>query len=179
MFGDALELRLDDLEPLPTKLVANLPYSIATPLCVESLDGLPSIHRWCVMLQREVADRFVAPPGSRSYGAVSVLDPAHAATGRDSIQWPARAFALSRTSTRLSSRSSAVVRGAPEYPGLKRVVQGAFSHRRKTLANSLELAGVASRERTVSALAALGRPAGERAESLTPDEFPQLARLLA
>jgi 16S rRNA (adenine1518-N6/adenine1519-N6)-dimethyltransferase len=178
VFGDALELRLDDLEPLPTKLVANLPYSIATPLCVESLDGLPSIHRWCVMLQREVADRFVAPPGSRSYGAVSVL--IQLTCDRAGFHPVART--CFRPQPNVDSALVALARRrswGPEYPWLKRIVQGAFSHRRKTLANSLELAGIASREGTVSALAALGRPAVERAESLTPDEFPQLARLLA
>ena len=177
VFGDALELRLDDLEPLPTKLVANLPYSIATPLCVESLDGLPSIHRWCVMLQREVADRFVAPPGSRSYGAVSVL--IQLTCDRAGFHPVART--CFRPQPNVDSALVGLVRRrswGPEYPWLKRVVQSAFSHRRKTLANSLELAGVASRERTVSALAALDRLAGERAEALAPDEFQQLARLL-
>jgi 16S rRNA (adenine1518-N6/adenine1519-N6)-dimethyltransferase len=178
VFGDALALRLDDLEPPPTKLVANLPYSIATPLCVESLDGLPSIHRWCVMLQREVADRFVAPPGSRSYGSVSVL--IQLTCDRTGFHPVART--CFRPQPNVDSALVALVRRrswGPEYPWLKRVVQGAFSHRRKTLANSLELAGVASRECTASALTALGRPAGERAEALTPEEFPQLAGLLA
>jgi 16S rRNA (adenine1518-N6/adenine1519-N6)-dimethyltransferase len=73
LFGDALRLDLTTLEPPPTKLVANLPYNVATPIVVESLDGLPSVERWCVMVQREVADRFVAAPGTKSYGAVSVL----------------------------------------------------------------------------------------------------------
>ena len=72
-FGDALELDLAALDPAPTKLVANLPYNIATPLVVESLDGLPSVGLWCVMVQREVADRFFAEPSTKAYGAVSVL----------------------------------------------------------------------------------------------------------
>src|ERR687887_628016 len=72
-FGDALRLDLAALDPRPTKLVANLPYNVATPIVVESLDGLPSVERWCVMVQREVADRFVATPGAKSYGTVSVL----------------------------------------------------------------------------------------------------------
>ena len=55
------------------KLVANLPYNVATPLVVESLDGLPALGLWCVMVQREVADRFFAAPGTKAYGAVSVL----------------------------------------------------------------------------------------------------------
>src|SRR5207237_2943596 len=73
VFGDALRPDLAALDPRPTKLVANLPYSVATPLVVESLDGLPSVERWCVMVQREVADRFFAAPGTKAYGAVSVL----------------------------------------------------------------------------------------------------------
>ena len=52
-FGDALRLDLAALDPLPTKLVSNLPYNIATPLVAESLDGLPSVGLWSVMVQRE------------------------------------------------------------------------------------------------------------------------------
>ena len=73
VFGDALDLDLAALQPPPGKLVANLPYNVATPIVVESLDGLPSVRRWCVMVQREVADRFFAAPGTKAYGAVSVL----------------------------------------------------------------------------------------------------------
>src|SRR5689334_4291943 len=61
-FGDALRLDLAALDPAPTKFVANLPYNVATPLIVESLDGLPSVGRWTVMVQREVADRLFARP---------------------------------------------------------------------------------------------------------------------
>ena len=69
-FGDALQL---ELPQDATKLVANLPYNVATPIVVESLDGLPNVGLWCVMVQREVADRFFARPGTKAYGAVSVL----------------------------------------------------------------------------------------------------------
>ena len=72
-WGDALQLDLAALEPAPTKLVANLPYNVATPLVAESLDGLPSLRLWTVMVQREVADRFFAVPSTKAYGAVSVL----------------------------------------------------------------------------------------------------------
>src|SRR5207253_6088160 len=73
LYGDALALDLAALTPPPGKLVANLPYNVATPIVVESLDGLPSVELWCVMVQREVADRFFAAPGTKAYGAVSVL----------------------------------------------------------------------------------------------------------
>ena len=71
--GDALRFDLGALEPAPGKLVANLPYNIATPLVIESLDGLPSLRHWTVIVQREVADRFFAAPSTKAYGAVSVL----------------------------------------------------------------------------------------------------------
>ena len=72
-WGDAMKLDLGALDPPPTALVANLPYAIATPLVAESLWGLPRVERWCVMAQREVVDRWLAGPGSRLYGAPSVL----------------------------------------------------------------------------------------------------------
>ena len=65
-----------------------------------------------------------------------------------------------------------VAPGAP--PSVKRLVEAAFSHRRKTLANSLSLAGVVSRERAVAALAAIGREPAVRAEALAPPEFVAL-----
>ena len=75
---DALALDLGALAPPPTKLVANLPYNVATPIVVETLLGVPTLRSWCVMVQREVADRFFAAPGSKAYGAVCVLVRLHA-----------------------------------------------------------------------------------------------------
>src|SRR6202040_4289751 len=72
-WGDALALDASALDPAPGKLVSNLPYNVATPIVVESLDRLPGIAAWCVMVQREVADRFFAVPRTKAYGAVSVL----------------------------------------------------------------------------------------------------------
>ena len=66
----------------------------------------------------------------------------------------------------------------PDYTATKVVVQAAFAHRRKTLPNSLELAGVTSRERAAAALTALGLEPGARAEQLRPEQFPELAALL-
>jgi 16S rRNA (adenine1518-N6/adenine1519-N6)-dimethyltransferase len=178
VYGDALTLPLGALAPPATKLVANLPYSIATPLCVESLDRLPELDVWCVMLQREVADRFVAVPGSGAYGSVSVL--VQLTTERTGFHPVARTCFRPRPN--VDSALLALRRRrswGPEYMQLKRVVQGAFSHRRKTLANALELAGLAPRDRVVAALGTLGRPAGVRAEALAPEEFVRLGELLA
>jgi 16S rRNA (adenine1518-N6/adenine1519-N6)-dimethyltransferase len=177
VFGDALELPLADLRPPPTKLVSNLPYNIATPLVVESLDGLPTVQLWCVMVQREVADRFFAAPGTKSYGAVSVLVQLTAErTGFHPV--PRTVF---RPPPNVDSALVAFRRRrtwGPELARIKRIVRAAFSHRRKTLSNSLELAGVAKREEADAALDQLGRRRGARAETLAPDEFIRLAELL-
>jgi 16S rRNA (adenine1518-N6/adenine1519-N6)-dimethyltransferase len=174
--GDALQLDLADLEPSATKLVSNLPYNIATPIVVESLERLPSVAHWCVMVQREVADRFFAAPGTKAYGAVSVL--MQLAAERTGFH------PVSRTVFRPPPNvDSALVafrrKPMPEaFRGVKRVVEAAFAHRRKTLPNSLELAGLTSRKEAADALAELGRDASVRAEVLAPDEFVRLARLL-
>jgi len=143
-WGDALQLDLASLQPSPTKLVANLPYNIATPLIVESLDGLPELELWCVMVQREVADRLFAKPSTKAYGAVSVL--IQLATQRTGLHPVSRT--VFRPPPNVNSALVAFRRtGLPDdFPRLKKVVTAAFAHRRKTLSNSLALAGWASRE---------------------------------
>jgi 16S rRNA (adenine1518-N6/adenine1519-N6)-dimethyltransferase len=176
VFGDALALDLPALEPPPGKLVANLPYNVATPIVVESLDGLPSLELWCVMVQREVADRFFARPGTKSYGAVSVL--IQLAAERTGFHAVGRAVFKPRPNVD-SALVAFVRRDLPaDYPEIKRVVQGAFAHRRKTLANSLALVGVTTREQAAGALVGLGLEAGVRAEALRPEQFAELTRLL-
>jgi 16S rRNA (adenine1518-N6/adenine1519-N6)-dimethyltransferase len=173
LFGDALRLDLAALSPAPRKLVANLPYNVATPLVVESLDGLPTLELWCVMVQREVADRFFAQPRTKAYGAVSVL--VQLAAERTGFHPVART--VFKPPPNVESALLAFRRTAlpDDFPRIKRVVEAAFAHRRKTLPNSLELAGVATRERAAAAVEAIGRPASSRAEELRPHEFVALA----
>lgn len=175
-FGDALALDLGALEPPPEKLVSNLPYNVATPIVVESLAGLPSVRLWCVMVQREVADRLFAVPSTKAYGAVSVL--VQLAAERTGFRPVSRTVFRPRPNV----DSALVAFRRTPLPGpfaeVKRVVEGAFAHRRKTLPNSLELAGIATREAAARALAALGRPAETRAEALEPGEFVALAEAL-
>lgn len=176
-FGDALRLDLAALQPVPGKLVANLPYNVATPLVVESLDGLQSVQLWTVMVQREVADRFFAEPSTKAYGAVSVL--IQLTTERTGFHPVSRT--VFRPQPNVDSALVAFRRIAlPEsYVEVKRVVEAAFAHRRKTLPNSLELSGLASRARGAEALAAIERPADMRAEALAPQEFVALTEALA
>jgi 16S rRNA (adenine1518-N6/adenine1519-N6)-dimethyltransferase len=176
-FGDALAVDLAALEPAPTKLVANLPYNVATPLVAESLDGLPSVELWCVMVQREVADRFFAEPETKAYGAVSVL--VQLAAERTGFHPVSRNVFRPRPnvdSALVAFRRRGTLPG--DYPHLKAVVGAAFAHRRKQLPNSLELAGLASREEAAAALARIGREPATRAEALAPEEFLALANAL-
>jgi 16S rRNA (adenine1518-N6/adenine1519-N6)-dimethyltransferase len=175
-WGDALQLDLAALEPPATKLVANLPYNVATPLVAESLDGLPGLGLWCVMVQREVADRFFAEPSTKAYGAVSVL--VQLAAERTGFHPVART--VFRPPPNVDSALVAFRRtGLPEgFARIKAVVEAAFAHRRKTLPNSLALAGIAPREQAAAALGAIGRKPETRAEALSPPEFVELARAL-
>jgi 16S rRNA (adenine1518-N6/adenine1519-N6)-dimethyltransferase len=175
VFGDVLALDLGALDPLPRKLVANLPYNIATPVVVETLEHVPSLERWCVMVQREVADRFFAKPRTKAYGAVSVLvQLAARKAGFHAV--PPTVF---RPPPRVASALVAFTRVAgPPLAEVRPVVEAAFAHRRKLLANSVALAGLASRARVEEALAAIGLPAQVRAEELAPSEFVALAREL-
>jgi 16S rRNA (adenine1518-N6/adenine1519-N6)-dimethyltransferase len=175
-WGDALAVDLTSLEPPPRKLVANLPYNVATPIVVESLDGLPSIDSWCVMVQREVADRFFAEPSTKAYGAVSVL--LQLATERTGSHPVSREVFRPRPKVDSALVAFRRKRLPDDYARIKRVVAGGFSHRRKTLPNSLALSGVATRVEAEAALQAIGRAPGVRAEALEPHEFMALAEQL-
>jgi 16S rRNA (adenine1518-N6/adenine1519-N6)-dimethyltransferase len=173
VFGDALRL---ELPRDATKLVANLPYNVATPLLVESLDRLPNVRLWCVMVQREVADRFFAPPGTKEYGAVSVL--VQLAAERTGFHPVSRT--VFRPQPNVDSALVAFRRSElpAEYGRVKELVTAAFAHRRKTLPNSVAQAGLATREEAAAALAAVGRAAEVRAEALAPAEFVALEEAL-
>jgi len=176
VFGDALAVDLDALDPPPSKLVANLPYNVATPLVAETLIGVPALASWCVMVQREVADRFFAEPGTKAYGAVSVLVRLHARrTGLHPVS-----RTVFRPPPNVDSALVAFARIPPPANAeqVRRVVTAAFGHRRKTLANAVALAGLATREDAVGALETIGRRPDARAEALQPDEFVRLTEAL-
>ena len=154
--------------------MANLPYAIATPLVAESLWRLPAVARWVVMVQREVADRWLAPPGGRLYGVPSVLIQLTAeAVGR-------RAVGREVFTPRPRVESSLVTlrrTGPGPDPAIRALVRAAFAARRKTLVNALAAAG-ADREAVRAALAALGTPVDARPETLPPAAFARLAEEL-
>lgn len=114
-WGDAMRTDLTGFEPPATAFVANLPYHVAAPLVLDSIGDLPSVQRWCVLVQREIAERLTAVPGLRS-----TAHPAFSARSRSSPQagTPSRAASSCpcRTSTRHSSRSHAGPDGASSQP---------------------------------------------------------------
>ena len=116
------------------------------------------------MVQREVADRLFAQPRTKAYGAVSVL--IQLATERTGFHPVSRT--VFRPPPNVDSALVAFRRTGlpPDYAQLKKVVDAAFAHRRKTLPNSLELAGVAPRDRAAAALERIGREPSTRAEAL-------------
>lgn len=173
--GDAMRVDLSGLDPVPTAVVSNLPYSIATPVLLRTIAELPAVRAWTVMVQREVADRLRAAPGSRTYGAPSVL--VQLACEVELLRAVDRA--VFRPRPRVDSALLRLVRRGPgASPGLARLVRAAFAHRRKPLAGSLELAGGPSRAAVREALSGLGLDPGARAEALSPADFARLeARL--
>ena len=160
--GDALALDLAALEPPPTKLVANLPYNVATPIVVESLDGLPTVGLWCVMVQREVADRFFAAPGTKAYGAVSVLvQLAAERTGFHPVSADRLpAAAERRLGARRLPADGAAAAASRGSSGSSRRRSRTGARRCRTRSSS---PASPSREHGVEALAALGRPRDARA----------------
>jgi 16S rRNA (adenine1518-N6/adenine1519-N6)-dimethyltransferase len=175
---DALELDLGALVPPPTKVVANLPYSIAATAILRTIEELPHVTRWVVMVQREMGERLAAAPGTRAYGAPSVL--AQLACDVEVLR------PVSRTVFRPIPNVDSVLLGmrrreAAAPAEVRRLVRAAFMHRRKPLGSSLALAPdqpVEIRERTRAALEEMGHPPDERAERLKPEEFRALAERL-
>jgi 16S rRNA (adenine1518-N6/adenine1519-N6)-dimethyltransferase len=174
-WGDAMKLDLAALEPAPTAMVANLPYSVATPLILRTIEELPSLQRWTVMVQREIADRLRAGPGSRVYGSPSAV--AQVACAVEMLR--AVDPAVFKPRPRVESAILRLRRTGPGADAATReLIRAAFAHRRKSLARSLEHARPGSLGPAREALAALGLPADARAESLSPQQFAALSAKL-
>lgn len=177
-FEDVLKADLEGLDPTPTLCASNLPYSVAGPFIVESLQRLPSVRRYCLMVQREVAERMAAGPGTKAYGTLSVWVGLYARIVRT------RALSRSIFYPQPHVDSTLVVLDrvrADEAPAvdlarLRAVVQGAFGQRRKTAANALSSGLDVPREEVLRLLSDLGRTADVRAERLDPQDFVELAR---
>ncbi len=174
-WGDAMKLDLAALEPAPTAMVANLPYAVATPLILRTIELLPSLARWTVMVQREIADRLRAAPGSRTYGSPSVV--VQLACEVELVRKVDPAVFKPRP--RVDSAILSLRRTGPGAdPATRALVRAAFAHRRKSLARSLEHGEAGSLAAARGALAELGLPEDARAEALSPPQFAALSAKL-
>ncbi|HKA67075.1 MAG TPA: 16S rRNA (adenine(1518)-N(6)/adenine(1519)-N(6))-dimethyltransferase RsmA [Solirubrobacterales bacterium] len=174
-WGDAMRLGLAAFAPAPTAMVANLPYSIATPLILRTIELLPSLASWTVMVQREIADRLRAAPGSRTYGSPSVL--AQLACEVELVRKVDPA--VFRPRPRVDSAILRLRRTGPAAdPATRDLVRAAFAHRRKSLARSLEHGEAGSLAPARAALAGMGLAEDSRAEALSPEEFAALSAKL-
>jgi 16S rRNA (adenine1518-N6/adenine1519-N6)-dimethyltransferase len=173
--ADAMRLDLRALDPAPSAVVANLPYSVATPVILRTIEELPGVKRWTVMVQREIADRLRGRPRTKAYGSPSVL--CQLACRVEMLR--AVDPAVFRPPPRVGSALIRLERVA-EWPGagVARLVRAAFAHRRKALARSVATAGVATREDCLAALERMELTPTARAEELEPPEFVTLAREL-
>lgn len=180
--GDFLEVASpQSLAPRPCRVAGNLPYNVASPIMFKLVElhaaGVPLVDA-TLMLQREVADRLAAPPGSREYGVLSILI-GHAADVETVLKVPAGAF---RPPPKVLSSLVRLRFRAPNPPVrdlamFGRVVQAVFTRRRKTMANALIAmdAGGPPLLRPSEVLAAAGLDGSRRPETLSIAEFARLA----
>ena len=178
-WGDAMRIDLADFEPPATAFVANLPYHVAAPLVLDSIGDLPALQRWCVLVQREIAERLTAAAGTALYGAPSVLCAlALEPTGRHAVSRSVF-VPVPKVDSALVAFARRAEWGelAADWPQIVATVRAAFAYRRKTLANALATAGWGPDRATVAmALHSAGIDPGARAETLPPAAFLALAR---
>jgi 16S rRNA (adenine1518-N6/adenine1519-N6)-dimethyltransferase len=175
--ADALETDITQLCPTPRVIISNLPYNIATPLIIGWLKQLNDIAGIAVMVQREVAERMVCDPGSKTFGRLSVI-----------CQWLAdveMAFTLppdvfipppNVESAIVTFSPKSLTKNQPDFKSVERVTQAAFGQRRKMLRSSLKQLFGADAE---SVLHKIGIAPTQRPEKLSVDDFIALARAFA
>jgi len=177
---DNVEVRIDDATTVDLQaslvngtwaMVANLPYNVGTPILLTALQEAPRIDRFVVLVQREVGDRLLAAPGSRTYGVPSVIAGLHA-TGH-------LAFTVSPTVFEPQPNvDSAVVvldrmEPSPHAAAAVRIAKTAFNQRRKMIRSSLrDLA------ETAEWIEAAGVDPTTRAEQVSPVQYVDLAASL-
>lgn len=179
----------------PTMLVANLPYNVAATIILQFFQTMPSLERAVVMVQKEVADRIAARPGTKAYGAYTVkLSLFGEVTGRFEV--PPRCFMpaphvdsavvrIDRVPGSADPRGISDIAGSSDLRGsvfdvadVARVVDAAFAQRRKTIRNSMSSNGF-DKDMLDAAFEECGIAPTSRAETLTTGDFVDLARALA
>jgi 16S rRNA (adenine1518-N6/adenine1519-N6)-dimethyltransferase len=178
---DVLKVSLDQWLPARKfKLAANLPYSISTPVLFRVFDWRDCFSSLVLMVQKEVADRIAAKPGTKAYGTLSVWCQAH---GRvtDKVSVAPEAFVprpdVRSTVLKIELHEKPLV-AADEVPLLRGLVRAAFGQRRKTLRNALSSWLNQDREAIAGFLRSQGIDPRRRGETLSVDEFIKLGRSL-
>ncbi len=171
--ADALEVDIATLAPGPLKVVANLPYNVATPLLFRWLDRVTAFEDLTLTFQKEVADRITARPRSRDYGRLSVMTQWRCEVRRLFDVSP-QAFVpppkITSTVLKLVPRPAPLCTAEPD--AMSRVVAVAFGQRRKMLRTALKPLGAD----VAGLLAAAGVSPTARAEELEIEDFCALAR---
>ena len=179
--GDVLKLDVPTImNHKPFKVVANLPYYITTPIIMSLLESKLPIERLVVMVQKEVALRMVAKPGTKDYGALSVAVQYY--TEPDIVlDVPPKSFLPAPAVT--SSVIRCVLRDKPPVDVIDeklffRVVKAGFAQRRKTFANTMKTTGL-SKDRIEELLAKANIDGQRRGENFTLQEFADVANAWA
>ena len=172
---DALRVRRADLATMPTALVANLPYNVSVPVLLHLLAEFPSIRRVLVMVQKEVADRLAAEPGSKIYGVPSIKASFYGSVSRagvigKNVFWPAPNIESGLVRIDVDDSIDRDLR-TTVFP----LIDAAFAQRRKTLRSTLA-AVYGSPTDAEAALRAAGIDPGLRGEKLAVDDFIRLAQ---
>lgn len=184
IMGDALKVPCEQIEAAaegaPTVFVANLPYNVAATIILDFFERMSALERAVVMVQKEVADRIAATPGSKVYGAYTVKLALHVqVTGRFEV--PPRCFMpaphVDSAVVRLDRRALALPAGLC-IPDVCRVADAAFAQRRKTIRNSMSASGY-DKAALDAAFAQCDIAPTARAETLAPQDFVRLAAALS
>ncbi len=171
---------LFDQAGVPLKVVANLPYHISTPLLFYFIEARKYFSDFTIMLQREVAERLTAQPGTKEYGALSVLIQMVFIPKVHSIVKPSAFFPPPKVESAiitLSWRKDPLLDVEEEH-WVKEVVKASFRHRRKTLINSLNFSGLPLPSILERRMEGAGIDPKRRPETLSVEEFVRLARAL-
>jgi 16S rRNA (adenine1518-N6/adenine1519-N6)-dimethyltransferase len=165
----------------PWRVAGNLPYNIATPLLIKLAQLERPPERIVAMIQKDVADRLLAKPGTAAYGSLTVALAVTMRAERAFNVSPGQFFPRPKvvSSVVVLHRLDAPLVAVRDRQRFEEVVRGAFAYRRKTLVNSLALALELPRERIASALAALDLDADIRGEALDLPTFAALTDALA
>ncbi len=172
--------RVFERECHPVKVVANLPYQISTPLLFRFIESRQVFFSLTLMLQREVAERMIAPPGGKEYGPLSIFVQVVSTLFIRFFVKPTSFFPPPKVESavvHMTWRERPLVELKDEE-WFKKVVKGCLGYRRKTIANALKNSGLPLPEGLIERMERIGIDPRRRPETLTIQEFGNLAAFL-